>query len=265
MTFFSFFSKIGQKFSYNSNKDRDCDDNGHKKNWWDKDNDCKVTAPKDDCGCDDKFVIDRNTVVVNGTSRDDTIIAGEGDQTVYGGGGNDTIAGRTGNDQLSGGDGNDTVAGDIGEDIICGDAGDDYLLGNRGDDEIYGGKGNDRLYGGEQNDVVCGGYGNDFLSGDEGSDVLYGGEGDDVFSYGKLTGTLEFGNDEIRDFELDGRGRDGDKIQIVNLGDEFDTYAEIMAVARNTADGVLFDFGDNRTLLVEDVRVSDLTSDYFIF
>jgi len=271
MLFLNLLSKAIQKFSSKINNNRDCDDD--RGNHWGGHNnkDCDDHKPddchdyKDECGCDDKFVIDRNTVIINGTSGIDRIIAGEGDQTVYGFGGNDNIAGRSGNDQLSGGAGNDTIAGDIGDDLICGGEGDDFLLGNRSDDEVYGGKGNDQLYGGEQNDVLYGGYGNDYVSGDEGSDILYGNSGADVFAYGKEEGTLEFGNDIIKDFELDGRGREGDSIKIINLGTAFDTYAEVRSVAQQMGNDVLFNFGNNRTLLVEDVRVSDLTSDYFIF
>jgi len=271
MSFFSFISKSVSKFNSKSKNNRDCDDRNDGKYHdhdgdnrdGDKHNDCR--DEKDDCGCDDNFVIDRNTVIIKGTSGNDRLIASEGEQTVYGLGGNDNIAGRAGDDQLSGGDGNDTIAGDIGDDIICGGAGDDYLLGNRSNDDLSGGKGNDQLYGGENDDVLRGGDGNDFVSGDEGDDALYGNKGADVFAYGKLNGTLAFGDDVIKDFEFDGRGREGDTIKIVNLGTAFDTYAEVMSVAQQTADGVLFDFGNNRSLLVEDVRISELTSDYFVF
>jgi Ca2+-binding RTX toxin-like protein len=293
MFFFSAIQKLTQKLTSKFAPKNDCkDENDHQhKNWWDKKwpsddhkpkNDCGdhkpkddcddhkpkddcQDDPKDDCGCEDKFVIDSSTVIVNGTAGADTIIAGEGNQTVYAAGGNDTVAGRSGNDQLSGGAGDDTISGDIGDDIICGGDGNDYLLGNRSDDQLYGCEGEDRLYGGEQNDVLRGGSGNDFLSGDEGDDVLYGDSGDDTFAYGKLTGQLDFGNDVIKDFELDGPGRDGDKIQIVNLGSDFDTYAEVIGAASQTAEGVLFDFGNDRTLLVEDVTIANLSADYFVF
>ena len=252
MALFSILTKVVQKLvpiSFDRDYgDRDCGGSSH---------------TGDDC--DSKFTINNNTVIIHGTSGNDTIIAGEGDQTVYAGGGDDKVAGRAGNDQLSGGAGNDVMSGDVGDDILCGGEGDDFLLGNRGSDEVYGGKGNDKLYGGEGDDVVCGGVGNDFISGDEGNDVLSGGSGNDVFYYGPGPGNNLFGNDVIKDFEIGSRNCGGDKLQFANLGPQYDSYAEVMSAARQTADGVVFDFGNDRTLLVEDVRMSDLTSAYFVF
>ena len=47
------------------------------------------------------------TVTVTGTSKDDTILAGNGDDVLFGGAGNDRIAGGLGADRLTGGLGND--------------------------------------------------------------------------------------------------------------------------------------------------------------
>ncbi|WP_310734336.1 Ig-like domain-containing protein [Ideonella livida] len=67
------------------------------------------------------------SILVSGTSGDDTL---------NGGGGNDTVQGGGGNDTLTGGAGNDTVQGE---------AGDDYITYDAGDASIDGGTGNDTL------------------------------------------------------------------------------------------------------------------------
>ena len=185
------------------------------------------------------------------------------------------ISGTAGNDTISGTAGNDVIAGNAGNDVIAGNAGDDFLLGNRGEDFLLGNRGNDVVHGGEQNDIVYGGFGDDmvygdegddFVSGDEDNDVLFGGTGSDTFYFGgtKASTALSAGNDVIRDFTFDGATM-GDKIQIVGLGSAFDSYSEFISGAQQTADGVLFDFGGNRSLLVEGVTIDELTSDYFIF
>ena len=48
-------------------------------------------------------------VVIGGTERHDTIIAGDGDDTIWGKGGNDTIEAGYGVDKVFGGDGDDII------------------------------------------------------------------------------------------------------------------------------------------------------------
>lgn len=68
----------------------------------------------------------------NGTSGNDSFIAGTGNDTVYAGDGDDTLDGGLGNDELFGG------------------AGDDNIEGGGGDDTLFGGLGND-VFGFDQN------------------------------------------------------------------------------------------------------------------
>jgi Ca2+-binding RTX toxin-like protein len=147
----------------------------------------------------------------NGTSGNDTIIAGTGDDVVNAYGGNDTVNSGSGNDTIFGGDGADVLSGDAGDDRIYGGNGYDTLYGGAGNDtlygdsdtydDIYGGDGNDTIYagsasgnwifGGNNDDVIVGGTSYDSIQGDAGNDSIDAGGGNDIV-YG---GT---GNDTIR-------------------------------------------------------------------
>jgi len=202
-----------------------------------------------------------STKALKNTAINSQIIAlSESSPNISGTIGNDRISGTVGNDIIAGNAGDDTIAGNAGDDIILGGRGADFLLGNKGSDMLFGGRENDTLYGGQGDDFLSGDAGDDFLSGDVGNDTLYGGEGSDTFAFG--IGSA--GNDVIGDFALNGTTT-GDKIQFEGLGSNYDSYAEVMGAAQQTVDGVLFDFGGNRSLLVEGVTVADLTSDYFVF
>ena len=116
-------------------------------------------------------------VVLGGSAKADTLIAGDGDDTLHGDGGNDRLEGNGGSDLINGGAGNDIIT----------DAG--------GDDNIKAGDGNDAVRSGPGADLVLGGRGQDFvvLGSDEGSEV-FGGEGDD-FILGHDNAELIFGNE----------------------------------------------------------------------
>lgn len=220
--------------------------------------------PKDDCGCDDdNYTIPKDGNITKIPLGSDKVYGTAEDEIFIGNKGYDEVAGRQGNDQIYGLGGDDLLAGDAGDDLIYGGDGNDYLLGNRGNDRLYGGNGNDTVFGGEGDDVVYGGCGDDLVSGDEGNDIMWGGDGRDIFLYGRGPGNNAAGHDVIKDFGL--RGNNADKIQFNNLGAEFDSYAEVMAVATQTSAGVLFTFDEDRSLLVENVAISQLSSSYFIF
>ncbi len=122
-----------------------------------------------------------------GTSRADTVFAGNGLFQVQGLDGDDQITGGDGQfNLLSGGRGNDSLTGgDVGDEIYDGDErlstgtvlprfyddsdtikgglGDDTLLGYSGDDQIFGNAGNDSLYSVLGNATLKGGDGDDFF------------------------------------------------------------------------------------------------------
>jgi len=128
-----------------------------------------------------------STLVVNGTSGDDTIVvsgkssaiavtingramsgspfAGVGKIVVNAGDGDDRV-------NLSGLFLNATANGGFGNDTLIGTAGDDVLNGEAGDDSLDGGAGDDNLLGGDGNDTLTGGAGVDVFHGEAGADTL---------------------------------------------------------------------------------------------
>ena len=83
-------------------------------------------------------LVNVENLVINGTSGDDVIRAGNGiatltSLTINGGAGNDTIFGGDGGDILNGGAGNDTVIGGRGADVALLGSGDDTFIWNPGD------------------------------------------------------------------------------------------------------------------------------------
>lgn len=148
--------------------------------------------------------------------------------------------------------------------VVDGGEGDDEIVardavtlqadGGVGDDTIRGARGDDVLTGGAGDDAIEGGAGDDILIGGADSDALTGGAGRDRFVFDASSGA-----DAITDFKA-GRGR-GDVIEFQGL---FDNYQELRAAAHQTAAGVVIE-SEDFSLLLEDVRLSRLAADDFIF
>lgn len=168
-----------------------------------------------------------------GTDGSDTLFGGWRGGSVFGGAGDDVLFGS-----LFGGD----VAGGLGNDTIFGLFGGGVLDGNEGDDRIAGGVGDD---------IISGGTGNDTLSGGWGSDTF-------IFATGD-------GQDTITDFST-ARRRSfiaGDEIRLDVIG--IDDYSDLMALAEQRSDGVLFDFGNGDELFLSGTRLAALDADSFTF
>ena len=168
---------------------------------------------------------------LEGTSHDDTLLAGNADTTLNGGAGNDVLIGGDGNDKLYGGDGNDLLIGGNGNDLLDGGAGNDTasyagagagvtvslalageqntigagldklvsienLIGSNYDDKLTGDDHANTLIGGLGNDVLIGGGGDDLLIGGPGNNTLTGGAGSDTF----LWQQGNTGHDKVTDF-----------------------------------------------------------------
>ncbi|MEB8385621.1 hypothetical protein OO012_00145 [Rhodobacteraceae bacterium KMM 6894] len=148
--------------------------------------------------------------------------------------------------------GNDTLRGTDGTSILRGYGGNDRLHGHGGDDSMLGGSGDDSLYGASGADTMRGGSGSDFLDGGGGSgtDLLYGDAGADVFHFDRSEG-----NDVVRDFE-----NNIDVIEFDNFAG-FTTANDALAFATETGGDVLFDFGADGTLLVENATIAQLGND----
>jgi serralysin len=110
--------------------------------------------------------------------------------------------------------------------------------------------------------VVNGSTGGDVIYGFAGNDVLTGNGGDDVFVFDlDATGTAlaGIGTDTVSDFSV------LDDVIRIGLDANYDSYAEILAAATDTAGGVTLDFGDYGSLTLAGVAVADLTTDNFAF
>lgn len=223
---------------------------------------------------------------LSGLSGDDVLNGGKGDDTLYGGVGDDDLQGSNNNDLLMGGDGadllrggkgNDVIFGGAGNDVIrgqakddeaWGDDGDDNIKGGNGDDTLNGGNGNDFLKGGTKSDVVRGGGGNDKLFGNSFDDTLKGGAGNDTLNGGGDNDQLEggTGNDFLKggageDVFVFDTGHDADRIVDFDVTDDTlqisadladgASAAQIVSAASVTGDGVLIDFGNGDTILLQ--------------
>ena len=129
-------------------------------------------------------------------------------------------------------------------DTLTRGTGDDRLYGNRGADQLSGGRGRDLLDGEAGNDRVLGGSGNDWLQGGAGDDSLSGGRGADDFVFARGDSA-----DRITDFSL----ASGDHLGLDDaLWTGSRTAAQVVgSFARVTAEGVVFDFGENGLLVLQ--------------
>ncbi|MCJ9429646.1 DUF4347 domain-containing protein [Kordiimonas marina] len=186
-------------------------------------------------------------------------------QTATGGSGQDTLQGsnsvdsnslwgRGGDDHMSASDMGDRMGGGDGNDTLWGGAGSDTLFGGTGDDVLTGGTGNDLLYNGAGNDSVDGGTGNDTLWGGAGNDTLTGGAGADTFIFGTTVG-----NDTITDFNVD-----EDHLNFSWNVSGFTSLADVEAAASETTQagvaGVLIDLGNNESIFLQGLSLTDLTN-----
>ncbi|MCZ4353101.1 lamin tail domain-containing protein [Roseovarius aestuarii] len=227
--------------------------------------------------------------IVRDLGGDDVIELGVSDDIVHVGGGIDSFDGGTGEDTISYFDSPDGVSLDLrdneafrswaaddtikdfesaygsntGEDrmwgtqganTLRGEGGDDYLSGREGDDLLEGNTGNDTLYGGSDADTLRGGDGDDFLNGgaDDG-DVIYGGAGADTFHYDEGEG-----DDFIYDFE-----HDVDTIEFDDFS-ALTTIADAMGFATQSGSDVVFDFGADGSLTVENMTLALIENDISI-
>ncbi len=122
-------------------------------------------------------------------------------------------------------------------------------------ESVFGTSFDDSITGSNSNDVLLGNGGSDFLAGGEGNDSLIGGAGTDSFGYNT------FGDDAdvITDFF------GGETIFILGDDSNFDTFAELQAVATDAGANVIFNFGNGNTLTVVGCNIADLDADDFDF
>ena len=237
---------------------------------------------------------DGNDSVI-GTMLDDTILGGAGTDTLIGGDGNDIFAGEAGIDLIEGGMGDDILAyfgisdlddtfdGGSGVDTILNVTGTDFTLptipASWTDVEVIDGAGNALLgdnadntldfsaliltnvlgvSGQEGADTIIGSSGDDVFTGAQGQDTLTGGAGDDVFVM-----AVGFGREEITDF-VAGTATE-DKLNVALMGENFDTFAEVMGAATDVDGNAEIDFGGGDVFVLNGIASTSLTNDDFEF
>ena len=235
---------------------------------------------------------------ITGDSANNRLEGREGNDTLDGAGGNDRLLGGNGNDTINGGDGIDTIFGQDGDDMLFGGAGNDFFFGSNGFDSIDGGADFDtvsylassngvtvnlqtgggsgdafgdtytsieRVFGTGQSDsitgddgdnVLLGNGGNDYLEGGQGTDTLIGGAGTDEYGYNTTNGDNDF---------INGFSTAGEIIFILGGDPNFDTFAEVQAVASDAGANVIFDFGGGNTLTIIGQNLADLDAADFDF
>jgi len=217
--------------------------------------------------------------ILLGQAGNDRLLGGDGGDVIFGGDGVDTIFGQDGNDSLFGDAGNDFFFGSDGGDSMDGGADFDtvsYLAstsgvtvnlasgGTAGDaagdsytsiERVLGTSHDDRITGSTDDNVLLGNGGSDYLAGGAGTDTLLGGAGLDSFGYN----TTSDGTDFISDFF------GGETIYILGGDPDFDSFAELQAVATDAGANMIFDFGGGNTLTIVGQNLVDLDAGDFDF
>ncbi|GAB5447017.1 calcium-binding protein [Gymnodinialimonas sp.] len=225
---------------------------------------------------------DQEDLIYGGGGRDE-IWGGNQADTIYGGPGVDTIRGQQGEDLIFGGNERDIILGDNSNDTLYGEGGNDVVRGGNGNDLVYGNEGNDRLFGANHEDTIYGGDGNDliragfqadFADGGAGNDYIVGGGGFDTLVGGTGNDTMEgnfnadrfwfedgHGNDVIVDFEAT---NNAEKLVFSELS-TMNSYSEVMQAAVQQGADVFIDTGLGNSILLENVLLTDLDPNDFIF
>ena len=138
------------------------------------------------------------------------------------------------------------------ENAVTGD-GHDSLTGNALDNILMGMRGNDQLFG-------LGG--SDSLTGGAGDDALWGGDGADFFVF-----EAGFGQDVIYDFNTSLADPGGADIVDFRGVSEVATFADIVMALSQTAEGAVYDYGDDGqdVLVFAGLTVAELSTQDFLF
>ncbi|MEQ1697814.1 MAG: Ig-like domain-containing protein, partial [Hyphomicrobiaceae bacterium] len=152
--------------------------------------------------------------------------------------------------------------GGAGDDVILGGLRGGSYAGGTGNDILIGLAGANKLDGNEGNDLIIGGLGRDTISGGAGNDTLTGGASKDTFIFHEGDGS-----DVITDFDAGRRTRQnfvaGDMITI-DLA-QINSFNDLMGVASQESDGVLFAFGGGNDLFLKGTMLAALDKDSFTF
>ena len=147
----------------------------------------------------------------------------------------------------------DLLAAGLNDDTVGAGAGDDRVWGGSGNDDIYAARGDDTIEGGLGNDMVMAGLGDDVITGGAGHDNLTGGAGSDRFVFAPGSGV-----DAVLDFRS---GMDVIDISATGVTD----FETLVAMAREGAERVIFDFDGGDTLVLVNNTLETLSATDFVF
>lgn len=192
----------------------------------------------------------RKVIVKSGSPKDDVFYAVTNDDYVY--------HAMAGHDIVVALDGNDKLFGDGGIDLLGGGKGNDILRGGDGYDNLKGEDGVDRLYGDGGNDILHGSLDRDILRGGQGKDVF-------IFITDNLTGRGS-DLDIVKEFAVKGRNADFLGLAVAGPDNErIATLSELKPFMSQEGDDVHIIFETGDTMILEDVRLRQLTEDNFLF
>jgi hypothetical protein len=115
----------------------------------------------------------------------------------------------------------------------------------------------DTILGGANNNILLGQGGDDIIVGRGGNDTLTGGIGDDTFVYADGDGA-----DTITDFRAPFQGLD--KIDLTGVSG-VQSLSDVLALATQNGPNAVINFGNGNSITLNNVAVSNLTADDFIF
>jgi Ca2+-binding RTX toxin-like protein len=188
-------------------------------------------------------------VILQGTTKNDTLTGKSGNDQLYGKAGNDTLIGNAGNDLLDGGTGSDTLIGGLGNDIYVVDSLSDITTENSGEgiDSVQSsiswtlGNNLENLTltgtlaingtGNILDNTLTGNTGNNILDGGAGNDTLIGKAGNDTYIVDSTSDTI---------IELAGEGTDTVKSSVSwALGDNLENLTLTGSNSINSTGNIL--------------------------
>lgn len=179
---------------------------------------------------------------LTGTSGNDQFQAGKASPTLIGGSGDDTYLVSRFSDVVveKPGEGTDTVVS----------WGDGYKLSDSQSIEnlTLNGSGNSSAWGNGLDNIITGNAGDNLLNGAKGNDILTGGGGRDTFILVKGEG-----NDIVTDFTPT-----ADRLRLD--GFSFKSFADVAKVMSQVGTSVVFQFGGDQTLILQNTKLSDITA-----
>lgn len=156
----------------------------------------------------------------------------------------------------------DFFPGTDGADFYFGRGGDDTIFGKRGGDRLLGGSGHDYIQGGQGQDRLIGGPGFDELFGGADKDILTGGGDGDVFHFRPWPALGGWSHlDVITDFDP---REIGEWIYMwIDPELNITEFSQLRSMMVQDGRDVVLSFGGVDLLVLEDVRIRQLSEDDF--